>query len=407
MEDQQMKKLCLRIECTYAAAQTMYWAMACTIQGFTSVFLSHRGLSDGQIGVTVSIISVLGILLQLFVSNFCDHHPEIALKKIITAINIYTAFWVGVMKLSVMPPLLLAAVFILAEAPQRVNTGLMNALFMQYNNAGIPARFGWPRGVGSMGWALGAFFFGRIIAGSGRTPDMLLSMFLFFAIFAVASVMAMPGNANSEKKIKTKEVPSSYKEMLLGNRTLRLFLVSLMFLGIGQVSISTFLNRIVEAVGGGTAEQGIAILIQSGMELPMMVLSPILLKRFKAGTLVAFCMFSYTVRTILLMLCGSLTALYCVMSFGLICYGIYGFAAILFVNDIVDVDQKVRAQSLITLCFTGGIGGVIGNIAGGSILEHYGINMVYLFSVVFSLLGFGTMLLSLASWNKQQRERVH
>ncbi|MCF0150316.1 MAG: MFS transporter [Firmicutes bacterium] len=405
MEDKTMKKLCLRIETTYALATTMYWAMACTIQGFTSVFLAYRGLTDGQIGVTVSCISVLGILLQLVISNFCDHHPKLALKRIIAMINIWTSFFVGIMRFSVLPPLAVAVLFILAEAPQRVNTGLLNALFMQYNNAGIPARFGWPRGVGSLGWALGAFFFGRIIA--DRTPDTLLTMFLFFAVFSIGSVLMMPGSGNSEQKLKTKEIPTSYKDMLLGNRTLRLFLIALMFLGIGQVSISTFLNRIVESLGGGTAEQGIAILIQSGMELPMMVFSPVLLRRFKAGTLVAFCMFSYTVRTVLLMLCGSLTALYGIMAFGLICYGIYGFAAILFVNDIVDVDQKVRAQSLISLCFTGGIGGVVGNIAGGAIIEAFGITWVYVFSAAFSLIGLGFMLLSLRSWKKQLRSKTY
>jgi len=400
-----MQKKALQIEIHYAFAQTLYWAAAICLQGFTSMLLSYQGFSNSQTGITVSITSITSIALQLFLSNFCDKHPEIPLKKIIAAMALISFALVAIICVKKLPLLLLAVFFILSDAPQKAINGLLNALMMQYVNKGIPVRYGWPRGVGSMGWAFGGLIMGRLIA--KNTPNILWFIFLVFDILAIISYLLMPGSITSEKKKKTGSHTSSYKEMLSNNSALVIFLISLIVMGIGQSSLSTFLNRTVEAVGGGAKELGIAILIQSGMELPVMFLSSLLLRKWNGGQLLFFSFCCYTIKTFALAFCTSLTMLYIIMFNGICCYGIYGFASVFFVNSIVEDDQKVRGQALVSLCYSSGIGGVIGNILGGILIDYLGLRTLYFVSGFLAIIAIFLMLLCLKkSAVKLKKNRV-
>lgn len=60
---QDIKKLARRIEINFAASEGTYWIVFCAISGFIAAFLSHRGLTDTQIGLTTSLGSLLAITL--------------------------------------------------------------------------------------------------------------------------------------------------------------------------------------------------------------------------------------------------------------------------------------------------------------------------------------------------------
>ncbi len=393
------RRKALNIEIHYAIAQFLYWAAACCLQGFTAVFLASRGMSDSMVGVAVSMTSIAAIFLQLFVSNFCDRHPEIPLKKITVAISVISFVFVALLHFTRPSVALVALMFMVADAPQKSNNGLLNAMMVQYVNAGLPVNYGWPRGVGSLGWAGGAMVFGRLIA--RYDPEILLTLFMGIEILTIIFMLLMPAVTPVRRGAAGKDA-TSYGEMLRSNRALVLFLLSLMVMGIGQAPLGTFLNRMIESVGGGTREQGIAILIQSGLELPVMFLSGVLLRFFSPGALLCFSFSCYALKSLAFMGCRSLAGIYLTMCSGLFCYGIYGFAGVLYANNIVKADQKVRAQSLAALCFTGGIGGVLGNALGGVLMERFGLRFIYGFSLVMSLLSVGLMFLSIRSLREEK-----
>ncbi|MBQ1384040.1 MAG: MFS transporter, partial [Firmicutes bacterium] len=222
------RRKALNIEIHYAIAQFLYWAAACCLQGFTAVFLSSRGMSDGMVGIAVSMTSVAAIFLQLFVSNFCDRHPEIPLKKITVAVSVISFVFVAVLHFTRPSIALIALLFMLADAPQKTNNGLLNAVMVQYVNAGIPVNYGWPRGIGSLGWAGGALIFGRLIA--IYSPELLLSLFLGIEVLAIIAMLTMPSVAPVWRS-KAGKGTTSYSEMLKSNKALALFLLSLIIMG--------------------------------------------------------------------------------------------------------------------------------------------------------------------------------
>ena len=71
-----------RIEWNYAGAQSSFWIGHCALTGYTAVLLSSRGFNNVQVGFTSSLMVVLTIVFQLIISNFSDHNPHIAIKKL-------------------------------------------------------------------------------------------------------------------------------------------------------------------------------------------------------------------------------------------------------------------------------------------------------------------------------------
>ena len=69
------------------------------------------------------------------------------------------------------------------------------------------------------------------------------------------------------------------------------------------------------------------------------------------------------------------------------------------VFEIVDKNEKIRGQSLVTVASMG-IGITIGNLLGGVILDSKGVPAMLIVSTVFSFLGFVIVFLSIGRKNK-------
>lgn len=388
------KKALRRVECNYAAVQGSFWASNCAIRTFLAIFLAYRGLSDAQIGGTTSLLYITSITLQLLISSWSDHHGKTALKKTIGVLTVAALAGGAVLWLLPLPVLMMMIVYVITTACDSSVDGLNNALMMQYVNGGLPVRYGWPRGIGSISYAVVAYLLGRLV--ERYTPDVLLPAFLGLAVVALLCVLLMPApesvGALPPVKPASGQV-ASYHQMLRGNPTLLLLLAACILAGAGQSSVGTFLIRIVENLGGGTTEFGIATFISAGVELPVMFLSARLLRRFSAKSILLTSFICNFIKLVLLWIAPSLGFLYLTMAFSIFCFGLYGFSAVIFVNAIVRADEKVRGQSLLSLCYTSGIGGILGNLLSGWLLQARGVSFLLAVSSGLCLCGAVLMFL--------------
>lgn len=397
------RRITNRIDLHYAAVQGTYWSSICTLVGFSTVYLSHEGLSDTLIGLGYSLLGVLSIVLQMVISNFSDHHNKIPLKYILAGMFVIAIVCCASLLLIPLPIAGIVAFFIVAEAFQSSASGLTNALLMQYVDRGLPVNYGWPRSIGSIGYAGSAFILGRFVA--SHPPTILISIFIAISAAAVLSVMAMPNpdrmaavyhmeSASMAGKEREETPVTAYWQMLRGNPTLIVFLCACVVAAVGQSAGTTFLIRIMESAGGGTKEMGIGMLIQSGAELPMMLLSGYLLKKFKSGHILVVSLFCGFLKILFLALAPSLGYIYGALAFSVFCFGLFGFASVFYVNGLVKPTEKVRAQSLVTLCYNHGLGSIIGNLYSGSVMDTWGLKTLLTISWMICLGSAALMLIS-------------
>ena len=386
-----------QVEYRYAAVQGTYWASNCTLRGLMAVFLTFHGFNDAQIGYTSSLVYCLTITLSLLLSAWADRHPNSPLKRTITGLFLCGLAAAAVLYALPVPMLMLMLVYALNCCFHNCADSILNALMMQYVDNGIPARYGWPRGVGSITYATMAWVLGVLM--ERYTPDIILPIFLGLCGLSLLALAFLPDPG--PRKLREKQAKVSYVHMLKNNPTLVLLLVACILSGMGQTSATTFLIRVVEKLGGTSKELGVAMFIQAGVELPMMFASGWLLKRFSARGLLVLSFFSSGLRLVMLRFAPNLPVLYGIMFFSMFCFGIYGFASVLFVNSIAGPQEKVRAQSLLSLCYTGGIGGILGNLLAGVLIGPLGVDRVLVLSAALCMSGAGVMVLCTRQYHKQ------
>jgi PPP family 3-phenylpropionic acid transporter len=184
---------------------------------------------------------------------------------------------------------------------------------------------------------------------------------------------------DSLKETETPERRTSYFEMLRSNPTLMLFIGAAILLSLGQSSVMVFLIRIVEAVGGNAQDLGTVILIQAGIEFPMLFASSWVLRKFKVSKILVFSFFCFALRLFGLFIAPTVGAIYGVATINLFGVGIFAFASVIFVNGIVKRTEIVRAQTLITLSQT--TGQIIGSLISGVLIDSFGLKTLILIGV--------------------------
>jgi PPP family 3-phenylpropionic acid transporter len=385
------------VERRYAAVQGTYWASNCTLRGLMAVFLTYHGFNDAQIGYTSSLVYCFTISLSLLLSAWADRHPTSPLKRTITGLYVAGLAAAATLYVLPLPVLMLMLVYALNCCFHNCADSILNALMMQYVDNGIPARYGWPRGVGSITYAIMAWVLGTLM--ETYTPNVILPVFLGLCSLSLLALFFLPDPG--PRRLKEQQAKVSYLQMLKGNPTLCLLLLACIISGMGQCSGVTYLIRIVERLGGNSVHYGITSFIQAGVELPMMFASGWLLKRFSSRGLLTVSFCCCFLKIFFMGQVTSLPMLYLVVAGSMFCFGIYGFSSVLFVNSIAGEQEKVRAQSLLSLCYTGGIGGILGNLLGGSLIDVIGLDALFTVSSCLCLAGAVVMVLCSRQYQKQ------
>ena len=133
---------------------------------------------------------------------------------------------------------LMSLVFSIGGAFQHTNSALINAQIMQYVNAGVPVNYGWPRGIGSITYALFAYIIGLQL--EIHSPSILMPIFCAVSLLSVVIVMLMPNVEDVSKKNAHIYVHEKYsrrtskRQLLSENSVLRLFLLASVLLYVGM-----------------------------------------------------------------------------------------------------------------------------------------------------------------------------
>ena len=177
-----------RIELQYAGVQSAFWMGVCAFGGFTALYLVTAGSNTDR--TISSSVAVLTIVFQLLLSSFSDRRPDIPLRRTVAALYVLAIVMAALLYALPMPLALMALAFPLGSGFNATINGLLNALMMQYVNSGIPVRYGWPRGVASIAYALFALLLGSLV--ERYSPALLMPVFIFMAALGVITVLRMP-----------------------------------------------------------------------------------------------------------------------------------------------------------------------------------------------------------------------
>lgn len=388
-----------RVNGAYFMLQIWFWGMMAAFTGYQTAIVLHRGFSSGQAGAFIALGCLAGILSQPLLGAWADRHPEVPLKYLfggcmLLALGVHGVFYFA------RPGFFGTALIFLALGAFETNSfPLIDAMSMQFLNAGVNVRYSLGRGLGAfsfavvsilVGWQAQRFGVESALAAHGA---LVLLIFLALATFPAFPRPALPAGGGTP--------PHSPLYILKHNPAFTAMLGAGFFALMAVMPIVNFLVNLVEDRGGGSGDLGLALFLMAASELPGAILFQRLWKKTGIEKVMLASVVFMAAKPLLFFLCGDLRLLLALQPVQMLGYGLFNPGNVYFANENVPPEDRIQGQSL-KMVATNGLSGVLGNLAAGGIIDQGGVNAMLLFCFFSGLAGICLAVLSVRLRKRKQ-----
>jgi PPP family 3-phenylpropionic acid transporter len=365
----------------YAAIQSFYWLTNMPILAFGPMYLYSLGLSNISVGFFLAAASLVSIVLQPLMGSLIDR-GVLTLRQA-AFLHVGILFVLGVILNLPLATMKIAAHFLMLVLIMGLQP-FVNTLSIDAVHTGIPLDFGIARGIASLMYGIVSLLLGRALGiySTSLIPLVALSHLTVFAIVFWLFPNTVTADVADEP---APPISSGF------HRSFLLMLLATFFLFVNHGALNNFLLRIVENVGGGSAEFGMALGISAVVELPIMASFTHLKNRFGTPTLLRISSTFFFIKAILLVFAVSPFYIYLNQLLQAFTFGLFFPTAVTYVQEILPFSLRARSQALLISTIT--FGGVVASLLGGAILDYLHVKALLISGVVFSALGFFCILL--------------
>lgn len=353
----------------YSLLQGAYWAAFCTIYAFSTVLLLEKDFTDAQIGIVVALGNVLGVALQPVFAGIADSSRHLSLQKLTAILSGLTAFLFLLVYL--LPNLFfaVAACFLLTDTFLQVVQPLVNSVSVYYVNRGVSVDFGISRAVGSLSYAAASSFLGILVTKLGADSIIFMGVLLLLSVVLILlSLPLIQGNTSAQQKTETPKESIFHFFARYKRFTVALLAVTLLFTFHNMTN--SYMIRIIQTLGGDSANMGRALSIAAVCELPAMLFFSKLLKRFSSGQLLILSGIFFALKAGAYLCVGNVFQFYLAQILQVGAFALYIPASVYYVNETMEATDKFKGQAVMT--GTNTLGGVIGSLLGGFLLDYTG-----------------------------------
>lgn len=366
----------------YALIQGLYWMIFCVVVAYASVYLLARGLSAASLGILMATANVVGAIFQPLVADFQDRTERVSLSRLVILVSL------PAVAVSLVLPrtdgLASSLLYVALISLTYVLMPLVNSIGMYFTNAGFKSNWGMARAMGSLAFAVLSHFLGLRIASSGPGFLPLVTAVLFGLL---CLVMLFTDTRILPQVHATEEEAARLSPAVLSRKYPGFLTVLIgMFLIFGFHGVTnTYLIQIMTHLGGGAPEMGTAIGIGAILELPAMFFFAQLESRLGAARIIKIAGVFWVLKALAYSLAGSVDQIYWAQIFQGLSFAPFMPALVYYSNDRMSSRDKVKGQAMMTTANT--LGGVLGSLAGGFVLERLGVPGMLLVGIGLALAG--------------------
>lgn len=372
----------------YTLLNAAYFVAFCTIHAYAAVYLLANGFSNTEVGILLAVANIISAVLQPVIAGIIDK-PGFLTNKRFILISV-TVIFAGSVILMLFPQhkLIIFVVYALIYMIQFAYQPVMTALCFEYQKAGYSIFYGLARGLGSASFAITSFFIGRIVEVSGVSVLLwvnLASMIISAIIVLTFNMKNASAKKEGEEKKNAGVAHNSLSSFVKTYPAFSLFLIGAICFFFAHNMINDFMIQIIRQLGGAESELGFANFLQAILELPVMALIGIVLKKISADKLLVFSGGAFFVKILILVGASTMAHMYISQSFQLFAYAVFIPAGAYYVSSTMEELDQVKGQAFITSAIT--IGGVFSNLISGVILDHLGIKTMLITGSVVCFIG--------------------
>lgn len=386
-----------RVNTMYFLLQIWFWGMMAAFTGYQTAIVLNRGFSSGQAGVFISLGCLSGIFAQPLLGAWADRHPAVPLKRIfggcmLAALLIHGGFYFS------RPGFLGTALIFLALGALETNAyPLIDAMAMQFLNAGIDVRYSLGRGLGAFAYAIVSVLVGQQARRFGVESALVTHGALVLLILTTLAVF--PAFAPSAAPAAHTRTPAHSPFYILKHNPAFTVMLLAGFFGLMAVMpIVNFLVSLVNDRGGDSGSLGLALFLMAASELPGAILFQWLWKKTNLERIMVISAVFMALKPLLFLFCGDLRLFLMMQPIQMLGYGLFTPGNVFFANENVPPEDRIQGQSL-KMVATNGLSGVVGNLIAGGIIDRGGVNAMLVFCFFSGAVG-----VALAFWAVRLRK---
>lgn len=371
----------------YSLIMALYSIGFVAMSAFSSFYLLNNGLSSGAIGILIAVSSLVAVGLEPVIGALIDRTRRVSTKGVMLVIGVCIVI-LGLLILFIpnKSTALNTTLYGISMLLLMLSQPFVSTLGMDAINYGYPINFGVGRGMGSLGYALGSFVFGRIsvVFGPRSVP------IAFSTAFGVLCIILFLYPVKKEFRPATSEggkhgTHSSPFLFLLKYKRLAIILIGLILIYFSHSLINVFTLQIVEPKGGTSATMGTSSAIAAVCELITTLLFAFYMKKIKLHLIIKISGVFFTLKILFSYIVTNVPAFYAIQGLQMFGWGFMSIGIIYYVNSMVDDCDKAQGQAYAGMALT--IANVLASSVGGNIIDKFGINTMLLTGTTASAIG--------------------
>ncbi|MBR5974934.1 MAG: MFS transporter [Clostridiales bacterium] len=375
----------------YTLLNSTYFVAFCTIHACAAVYLLANGFTNTEVGILLAVANILSAILQPFVAGIIDKPGPLTNRRFILFSVLVILAGSSILLLVPENKWVIFPVFALIYMIQFVYQPVMTALCFEYQKAGCRIFYGLARGLGSASFAVTAALIGGLVEKQGVTvllyvniASMVLSALLIYT-FKKPERKIAAGSAASRTDPPAATAHNNIRDFAKTYPAFMVFLIGTICFYFAHNMINDFMIQIIRNLGGGETELGYANFLQAILELPVMALIALVLKKISSRTLLTFSGAAFFVKILILLFASNMAMMYLSQSVQLFAYAVFIPAAAYYVSETMGELDQVKGQAYVTSAIT--IGGVFSNLISGVILDNFGIRPMLLTGTIVCAVG--------------------
>lgn len=370
----------------YTLLNATYFIAFCTVHAYAAVFLLAHGFTNTEVGILLAVANIVSAIAQPLVAALIDkpgpvtNRGFIAFSVLVILLGSVLLMFIENNKILIF--VIYAVIFMIQFAYQPV----MTALCFEYQKAGCNIMYGLSRGLGSASFAVTSALIGGVVEREGVFVLLIVNAVSMAASAIIILFFKKPdgtaAEANDSKEAEAGgnaqggKAHNNFFEFARLYPAYSLFLLATVCFFFAHNMINDFMIQIIRPLGGAETQFGYATFLQAILELPVMALFTLILKKISAKNLLLVSGVAFLIKTGILIFAKSMTALYVSQCFQLFAYAVFIPASAYYVSETMEELDQVKGQAFITTAIT--VGGVFSNFICGRILDDLGVKPMLL-----------------------------
>ena len=359
---------------------------------FLPLYLQFRGLNGTQIGWVLAVESLASILAQPFWGYLSDKHKTVKRILFICIIGLLIGSTIFFQMDTLPTILIMGAIFYFFATP----VGALTDSLAQRRSMELNVSFGSIRMWGSVGFAISSLIVGEILTSFGI--EYMSFAYLAFGLLALMTLFPLKDVVVDSTPVKIKDLAR-----IVTNKPFLIFLSVIVFITITHRMNDYYMALYITELGGTESLVGMAWFAGVIAEAAVFALAGYWFRKYHSMVFIIFAAILYTIRWFLYVAVDDPMLIVALQFMHGLTFGVFYTAAFDYVTRLIPTFLQSTGH-LVFFSVYFGFSGIIGSLAGGSIIENFGGESMYIF--MGTLAAIGTILVTVYHFLPYGKENI-